>query len=223
MSSWLGRLSKERSRQGLYEFLENEFISIDANSNVLTVGAGGQISKRLFEYRDKNQFQVTTFDISENRNPDILGDFCTYDFGTQSFDVIVLAEVLQFFTDPKKGIENALEILNPGGRLILTTPFIFPIHDRPYDLYRFTKHGLEYLLSGFENVQINEKNSAVESIDVLWMRFNKIRSPHTYLLKRLIIFSVYYFKRPLTLFLQRFIKTDIMTTGYNVTAIKPAN
>lgn len=221
MSDWLGRISKARSRQGLYEFLEKQFDLIGQDSEVLTVGAGGKISALLFDFSKKNGFNVTTFDISDHRNPDILGDFCTYDFKDIKFDYVVLAEVLQFFTNPKDGLENAFSILKPGGKIIITTPFIFPIHDRPYDLYRFTKHGLEYLLAKFENVQIQEKNSAVESIDVLWMRFNKIQGSRTFILKHILLFSVYYLKRPITKLLMRYIKTDIMTTGYNVTATKP--
>ncbi|MDR9409801.1 MAG: methyltransferase domain-containing protein [Balneolaceae bacterium] len=220
MSSWLIRLSKKRSRQGLYEFLEKQFSLIQPEDRVLTVGAGGKVTELLVEFSKQNSFQVTTFDINEKRNPDIAGDFCTYDFKDFKVDVVVLAEVLQFFKNPQIGIENAQKILKPGGRLILTTPFIFPIHDRPYDLYRFTKHGLKFLLSDFESVTISEKNSALESIDVLWLRLNKIKGKHSYSLKRIIVFTVYYIKRPLTLFLIRYIKTDIMTTGYNVVAFK---
>lgn len=221
MSDWLGRISKARSRQGLYKFLEKQFEKFEPKSDVLTVGAGGKISELLFDFSKKNDFTITTFDISDHREPDILGDFCTYDFGETKFDFVVLAEVLQFFTNPKDGIKNAFSVLKPGGKVIITTPFIFPIHDRPYDLYRFTKHGLEYLLSEFDNVEIQEKNSAVESIDVLWMRFNKIQGPRTFILKHILLFSVYYLKRPITKLLMKYIKTDIMTTGYNVTATKP--
>lgn len=220
MSHWLGKLSKKRSRQGLYKFLKEQFSTITPGDEVLLVGEGGKIAKLLYNYSEKGSFKITSFDVDKEKKPDIVGDFCTYDFEDNRYSVIVMSEVLQFFQNPQLGIENALRILKPGGRLILTTPFIFPIHDRPYDLYRFTKHGLEYLLSGFDEVTIKEKNSALESIDVLWMRFNKINGKRTYILKRIILFSVYYLKRPITLFLMRYIKTDIMTTGYNVVAFK---
>lgn len=215
------KLSKKRSRQGLYEFLESQFSQIQSGKNVLTIGSGGEINKLLRKYGKKNEFQITSFDIDEDRKPDIVGDLHTYDFGKNIFDTIILSEVLEHLHTPHLGVQNIFKSLKPGGRLILTTPFIFPIHDRPYDFYRYTKYGLKHLLSDFEDVVIKERNSALESIDVLWMRFNKLQARRTYLLKRIIIFGVYYLKRPLTLFLMRYIDTDIMTTGYSVSAKKP--
>lgn len=219
-NKWIIDLSKIRSRQGLYEFLNPQFSKIKSGEKVLTVGAGGEVNKLLYEYAEKADFKVTSFDIDEDREPDILGDLHSYDFGENRFDTIVLSEVLEHLHSPHLGIQNVHRSLKPGGRLILTTPFIFPIHDRPYDFYRYTKYGLEHLLSGFEDVEIRERNSALEAIDVLWLRLNKISGKRTHYLKRLIVFTVFYLKRPLTLFLMRYVKTDIMTTGYNVSAKK---
>ncbi len=219
--SWIHKLSKNRSRQGLYEFLNKVFSDIQSNEEVLTIGAGGGVNELLHEYSESNNFSVVSFDIDDKKNPDILGDLCTYDFDENRYDTIVLCEVLEHLHSPHLGVENVYKALKPGGLVILTTPFIFPIHDRPYDYYRYTKYGLKFLLSEFEEVTVREKNSSLEAIDVLWMRLNKIKGKRTYILKRIILFTVYYLKRPLTLFLMRYIKTDIMTTGYNVTARKP--
>lgn len=221
MSDWIIELSKNRSRQGLYEFLDKVFSEIQPNRRVLTVGAGGEVNKLLDEYSKKNNFEVLSFDINKDRDPDILGDICNYEFKDNLFDTIVLCEVLEHLHSPHLGVENIYQALKPGGLLILTTPFIFPIHDRPYDYFRFTKYGLKHLLSKFEDVKIGERNSSLEAIDVLWMRLNKVQGKRTYFLKRIILLTVYYLKRPLTLFLMKYIKTDIMTTGYNVTAKKP--
>lgn len=213
-------LSKKRSRQGLYEFLDHEFSRILPGEKVLTIGAGGEVNDLLYDFASKHKFHITSFDIDKKRNPDIVGDLHIYNFETSSFDTIVMSEVLEHLHTPHLGIKNVYKTLKPGGKLILTTPFIFPIHDRPYDYYRYTKYGLKYLLSDFEDVEIKEKNSAFEAIDVLWMRFNKISGRRTYLLKHVIIYFIYYLKRPITLFLMRIIDTDIMTTGYNVKARK---
>lgn len=220
MSKWIFKLSKIRSRQNLYEFLHNEYKKIDRGQDVLTVGAGGEINKQLYKDSEKNNFNILSIDVNKDREPDILGDICDYDFREKRFDVVIMSEVLQFLKTPQIGIDNVYKILKPGGRLVLTSPFIFPLHDRPYDLYRFTKHGLEYLLTDFDEVTIKERNGSLEAIDVLWLRLNKFKGKHSYSLKRLIVFSVFYLKRPFTLFLQRYIKTDIMTTGYNVIAVK---
>ena len=219
-NDWVIDLSKIRSRQGLYEFLNPEFANISKDEKVLTIGAGGKVNELLYHYAEKGGFEIISFDIDENKNPDILGDICTYEFEAESFDTIVMCEVLEHLHAPHLGIETVHHALKKGGKLILTTPFIFPIHDRPYDYFRFTKFGLEHLLSKFHDLFIEERNSALEAIDVLWLRLNKITGKRTHYLKKIIVFTVFYLKRPLTLFLMRYVKTDIMTTGYNVRAIK---
>lgn len=218
--NWIIDLSKVRSRQGLYEFLNPQFAKIKSGENVLTIGAGGDVNKVLDEYAEKQRFNVVSFDIDKDKTPDILGDICTYAFEEGIYDTIIMCEVLEHLHSPHLGIETVYHALKPGGRLILTTPFIFPIHDRPYDYFRYTKYGLGHLLSKFNNVTIKEKNSALEAIDVLWLRLNKISGKRTYYLKRFIVFTIFYLKRPITLFLMRYVKTDIMTTGYNVEAFK---
>lgn len=218
--NWIINLSKVRSRQGLYEFLNPQFAKIKAGENVLSIGAGGEVNEVLSQYAEKQQFSVVSFDIDKDKTPDILGDICTHSFEEGTYDTIVMCEVLEHLHSPHLGVETVYHALKQGGKLILTTPFIFPIHDRPYDYFRFTKYGLEHLLSKFKKVTIKEKNSALEAIDVLWLRLNKIGGKRTYYLKRLIVFTIFYLKRPVTLFLMRYVKTDIMTTGYNVEAVK---
>lgn len=220
MRPWLTRLSKKRSRQGLYEFLNLEFSKIEKSKNILTIGSGGEVNKLLSKYAQSNDFQVISFDIDKERSPDILGDICNYDFKDVKFDIIVMCEVLEHLHSPHLGIETVYQSLSDGGKLILTTPFIFPLHDRPYDYYRFTKYGLAFLLSKFKEIEIKERNTYFEAIDVLWVRVLMINSKRSFLLSKGLIPMIYYLKRPFTLLLNRLLKSDAMTTGYNVTAIK---
>ncbi|MDN3667879.1 class I SAM-dependent methyltransferase [Echinicola jeungdonensis] len=220
MNSILLRLSKIRSRQGLYEFLNEHFQNIKRGSNVLTIGSGGEINKLLLKWSIKNRFKVTSFDIDPEREPDILGDLCSFNF-YQSFDVIVCCEVLEHLHSPHLGVETMFNALVPKGKIIITTPFIFPLHDRPHDYYRFTKYGLQFLFKKFKDLNITERNSYFEAIDVLWVRILQIQSSRSNLISKIIIPLVFFLKRPLTNLLDKILKTDAMTTGYNLIAIKP--
>lgn len=44
----------------------------------------------------------------------------------------------------------------PDGRLLVTVPFVCELHEEPYDFYRYTSHGLRYLLegAGFTGIEI---------------------------------------------------------------------
>jgi SAM-dependent methyltransferase len=220
MKQWLTKLSKTRSRQGLYDFLELEYSKIRKSSKVLSIGSGGEVNNLLYKFSQKSGFDVISFDIDAERKPDIIGDICNYDFKGLQFDVVVICEVLEHLHSPQLGIKNVHSTLVPEGKLILTTPFIFPLHDRPYDYYRFTKYGLEYLLSDFKGVQIKERNSFFEAIDVLWMRVLMVNTDESYRLSKVLIPVIYYIKRPFTRLLDKLLVSDAMTTGYNVTAIK---
>ena len=49
----------------------------------------------------------------------------------ESYDVVVIAEVLEHLHSPHLAVENLRNTLRPNGRLVLTVPFIFPIPEAP--------------------------------------------------------------------------------------------
>ena len=217
----LERQSKRLTRKGLYEFLEREYARIGPDQEVLTVGAGGSINKLLGRHARERPFRVVSLDIDPSRGPDLVGDLCLHDFGGRRFDVAVLGEVLEHTHSPHLALANVREALVDGGRLILTTPFVFPIHNRPIDYYRFTRYGLEFLLREFEDVRVVERNSWAEAINVLQTRLYKEPGTAARLASPLFLLTAY-LKLPMVWVLGRLIRTDFMTTGYVTTANRPA-
>lgn len=216
----LHRMSKKLSRQGLYEFLAEEYSKIPSGSHVLTVGSGGQVNHLLAQYAQAQEFSVTSFDIDPERGPDIIGDICDYDFGNSEYDRVILSEVLEHLHSPKDGLKNIYGVLRPGGRLILSTPFALPIHDSPVDYFRFTRYGLEMLLQDYDDVMIRERNSYFEAIDVFWVRLLQSGGSNSLVASFLIIPFIYYIKRPFSKLLSKIVVTNVLTTGYVVSATK---
>lgn len=62
-----------------------------------------------------------------------------------SFDTVLLSEVLEHLERPADALAECHRLLRPGGKLILTTPFIWTLHEEPRDFYRFSPYGLRYL------------------------------------------------------------------------------
>jgi len=213
------KLSKLLSRKGIYPFLHRQFEQIPVGAQVLNIGAGGDIGKTLMRHASEQQFQVASLDIDAQRHPDIVGDICAHDFKGQQFDVIVMAETLEHIHSPHLALENVHRVLKESGRLILTVPFIFPIHDQPYDYYRYTRYGLEYLLRNFRDVSIAERNSWTETIDVLSARLIMDKNwPARILAPFLVLLA--FIKWPISFLLSRVVRTHFITTGYLVTARK---
>ena len=68
---------------------------------------------------------------------------------------ILLSEVLEHLERPEEGLRECYRLLEPGGHLILTTPFMWPIHDER-DFFRYAPGGLRFLLESarFEVVEL---------------------------------------------------------------------
>ncbi|MAF96601.1 MAG: hypothetical protein CMM60_12715 [Rhodospirillaceae bacterium] len=212
-------LSKILSRQGLYPFLEGEFSQIPEGARVLNVGAGGVIGEKLDAHVRARSLEVVSIDIDSARGPDIVGDISDHDFGGQRFGAVVMAEVLEHIRTPEKAIQAAHAVLGPGGVLILSTPFIFPIHDRPHDYYRFTRYGLEWLLRDFSGVTVSERNSWAEAINVLGVRLIKEKNPLCRLAAPLIVLLALAMA-PVAMILGAVVRTDFITSGYVARAVK---
>jgi 2-polyprenyl-3-methyl-5-hydroxy-6-metoxy-1,4-benzoquinol methylase len=213
------RLSKVLSRQGLYPFLKQHMARLPEGAHVLNVGAGGEVAAVLAADGGKRSLKVISLDIDPKRDPDMVGDVAEFDFGDKRFDAVVMCEVLEHVREPGRAIDNVRRFLRPGGVLILSTPFIFPLHDQPHDYYRFTRHGLEWLLRDFSEVAIAPRNTWAEAINVLWVRLIKENNLVCRLLAPLIVALALAFA-PVAMIFGRLIKTDYMTSGYVARAVK---
>lgn len=58
------------------------------------------------------------------------------------FDTILLTEVLEHVPHPEILWAEIARLLRPGGKLILTVPFLYWIHESPHDHFRYTGHRL---------------------------------------------------------------------------------
>src|SRR4030095_5709220 len=89
------------------------------------------------------------------------------------FDVVLCTEVLEHLPEPQRALDEMFRVLKPSGTLLLTTRFLFPIHDAPHDYFRFTKYGLRYLLRRFEILEVREETDSVGTLAVLLQRLGR--------------------------------------------------
>jgi len=226
---WLNRRiedhSKRMTRRGLDRFLEREFAALPVGARVLSVGAGGPINRRLARHAERVGFVVKSLDVDPARGPDFTVDLCADEaldvLGVEAFDAVVMAEVLEHIATPQRAIDRVAAVLRPGGRLILTTPFLFPQHNRPRDFYRYTRYGLEHLLAGFEGVIIEERAGWAESLLALPSRLYK--EPGTApKLAAAVVVVVGRPLMPIARLLTPLAPRDFLTIGYVATARRPA-
>jgi SAM-dependent methyltransferase len=73
-----------------------------------------------------------------------------------SFDTVLLSEVLEHLERPADALSECFRLLRPGGRLLLSAPFVWMVHEEPRDFYRYSPFGLRFLLeqAGFDVIAL---------------------------------------------------------------------
>jgi SAM-dependent methyltransferase len=76
---------------------------------------------------------------------DFCGDAADLPLADGSVDTILCTEVLEHLSNPEKTIAEFARVLRPGGTVITTAPFVYPIHDAR-DFFRYTPDGLAAIM-----------------------------------------------------------------------------
>jgi SAM-dependent methyltransferase len=130
---------------------------------VLDIGAGGSSYSRYFPNR-------VTIDIDPARKPDIVGDAHALPFPDGSYSFVLCTEVLEHLRNPRTAVSEMHRVLEPGGTLLLTTRFVYPLHDTPHDYFRYTKYGLRELFAEWDVVELVPEAGTFSTIGVLLQR-----------------------------------------------------
>lgn len=91
---------------------------------------------------------------------------------SQTFDTIILSDVLEHIAEPIQLLSELNKLLNPNGKIIIMVPFMYRLHEEPHDYYRYTEHALRHLLNK-SNYSLLEIESYGGIVDVLFDTLNK--------------------------------------------------
>jgi len=137
-------------------WLDRLLAETDFNGRVLDIG-GTKINKRGGFRPALEKVQSWEYlNINEKTCPDYLCSSDKVPVDDETFDVIVITEVLEHLERPEDTLNEAFRILRKKGRLIASMPFLYKIHPDPFDFQRWTpdKIRLEFTKTGFELIQI---------------------------------------------------------------------
>lgn len=113
---------------------------------------------------------ITTIDINPDHGPDIVADAHALPFPDASYEVVICSEVLEHVKDPAQVLRELRRVLVPGGLLLLSTRFLFPIHEAPDDRWRFTQYNLRELFVDWKDVELEADTKPMTTIGCLLER-----------------------------------------------------
>ncbi len=218
------RLSYSVRRYLVDDFLFRQVSQLPAGSKVIDVG--GLKSRKRGQFNvDKFKLQTIYVNLSTQHHPDVQGDAAALPFQTQMFDAAICTELLEHVCNPETVLRDAYRVLNRKGKLIITVPFLYPIHGDPHDFGRYTdRYWLSVLEEiGFEEIAIERQGLYFSVLaNFLKLYANRMyRRPIRNLVSLpLALFQQWALKREQNPSIQSHPFLNSFTTGFGITATK---
>jgi SAM-dependent methyltransferase len=156
------RLPKWLRRHLLYfealieESVSNFAANLPEKARVLDAGAGeGQYADRFRRQRYLGVDLAVGDARWDYSRLDVLADLTALPFRPGVFDAALHIVTIEHLPEPGRALREIARTLQPGARLLVAAPQDWEVHQAPHDYFRYTRHGLAYLLetAGFEIVR----------------------------------------------------------------------
>jgi SAM-dependent methyltransferase len=136
-------------------FSDLEKASLRSHGKMLDVGCGNKPFAGMFERRVSEHIGCDVVQSSESR-ADVICLATDLPFTNSSYDTVLITQVIEHVADHQSLLREAFRVLRGGGVLILSGPMYWPLHEEPHDFFRFTEHGLRFLLqrTGFVEIEV---------------------------------------------------------------------
>jgi SAM-dependent methyltransferase len=186
---------------------------------ILNISAGSVDYRELIETQPGTQMIATDWLRAPTKVAvNVFCDAGALPFAPRSFDAVLCTEVLEHLPTPARTLSEARRVLKDGGWLLLTTPFQYHAHQRPYDYFRYTAQGLTSLLgdAGFDEIEIRRSG------DSLAVLLYALRRQHWRGTTRLLNWAEsFYLRRYGERAISADVWTDAMALGYCAHARAP--
>lgn len=159
--------------------------------------------------------------LHDQSNVDVFADLTKpLPFPEAYADTAVSFQVMEHLPEPELFLKECHRILKHGGAVFLTVPFMWHVHEAPYDYYRYTRYGLKYLLekTGFMDVNIYE-NTGFWQTWVLKFNYHTTRYARGPL--KYIWIPLWWLGQVVAPILDKYDKNPNECASYTVTARKP--
>src|SRR5690606_10312656 len=108
-----------------------------------------------------------------NEDIDVYYDGETLPFADDCFDSVFSSEVFEHVFNLPQIVDELYRVLKPGGRMLVTVPFVWDEHEIPYDFARYTSFGIRHILGekGFVILEEYKTTNYVATIFQMWAAY----------------------------------------------------
>jgi SAM-dependent methyltransferase len=141
-----------------------------SHGKLIDLGCGRMQYRREFEpfiesYTGLDHPKISQ-DYRSKFSPDILADIHKLLIKKNTYDTAIMFQVVEYLEDAPKAFSQISRILKKGSYLIISTPFLYPVHDRGLDRNRYTDVAMRSMLmsSGFKVTRVIDHGNFVQFI-----------------------------------------------------------
>lgn len=113
---------------------------------LLDVGCGSKPYQSLFVVNKYVGLDIDSYRTRKLGIADYFYDGGMFPFEDAVFDSILCNQVLEHVFNPDSFLGEINRVLKPGGKVLLTVPFVWDEHEQPYDYARYSSFGLRTLM-----------------------------------------------------------------------------
>jgi SAM-dependent methyltransferase len=168
ISEALRRFTEElpHERRPILEFVSAVAAETTPGTSVLDLGAGDAPYRELFAHT-----RYVTSDWEQSMHPgartvDVVASAEALPLADGEFGLVLCTQVLEHVPEPSAVLDECSRVLEHGGRLALTVPLLWELHELPHDYYRYTESGLRHLLgkAGFDVLAITPRSDGFTAL-----------------------------------------------------------
>jgi len=132
----------------------------DVHKLGLNLGAGNSIKPRP---------NIINVDYLLYKNGDLAVDAHNLPFPDGVFDVVASFNVFEHLNDPLRASKEIFRVLKPGGKLIIHTAFLQPLHMEPHHYFNATEHGIRYWFKQFDVERVEVSPNFSPLLNLAWI------------------------------------------------------
>lgn len=144
------------------------------SGHMLDFGCGSKPYRQLF---DVDAYIGTDIAVSghdhSTEDIDVYYDGKTLPFDDNEFDCVFSSEVFEHVFNLSEILDELKRVTKPGGRMLITLPFVWDEHEIPYDFARYTSFGIIHVLEekGYRIIEQRKTTAYVETVFQMWSAY----------------------------------------------------